>query len=309
MRDSYCPGGTSYANQTLHRTKPRCGDSSLLLDGARPYFPSAQHAAQIRLASLAHALRTRELSHEVTLLHPYIFHGGCGMKQRIDLDDTRQLPYSARELTPKEVREEDIYTFNSPKHDLRRVRVAKIPNLILALKLEFDPDVESYVERPRLLKCDTETYEFSFWYRERSGREYLPLLVPAGSSGPASSGQRRHRKEAQLIAAAEKSQLPLKFEFETDLLSHATEFASRFRMLPSVQLACRFSHRFDLRDRILEVAGRLDRIRISQIVDALEGFPSADVYCVISDLIHAGLLAIDPTVKFTRNAICQVRRP
>jgi len=80
-------------------------------------------------------------------------------------------------------------------------------------------------------------------------------------------------------------------------------------MLPSVQLACRFSHRFDLRDRILEVAGRLDRIRISQIVDALEGFPSADVYCVISDLIHAGLLAIDPTVKFTRNAICQVRRP
>jgi len=66
-------------------------------------------------------------------------------------------------------------------------------------------------------------------WAERSGREYLPLLVPAGSSGPASSGQRRHRKEAQLIAAAEKSQLPLKFEFETDLLSHATEFASRFR--------------------------------------------------------------------------------
>lgn len=226
-----------------------------------------------------------------------------------DRDVSRALPYTARELSPKEVREESIYTFNSPKMTGRRIRVANLPHLILALQFEFDPDVESYVERPRLLICDTETYEFSFWYRVRSGREYLPLLVPIGSSEPSASGPRRHRKERQLLDAAERAQLPLKFELETDLLQHAAAFASWLRMLPGVQLASRFSHRFDLRSRILEVALRLDRLRISQIVDALDGFPPADVRCVICDLIHAGLLVIDPKYPLTQHTICQARRP
>lgn len=221
----------------------------------------------------------------------------------------RELPYTARELTPKEVRDEDIYSFNSPKLEHRRVRVATIPHLMLALRLEFDSEVESYVERPRLLSCESATYEFSFWYRLRSGREFLPLIVPAGSSEPGASGHRRHRKEKQLLAAAEGAQLPLHFEFETELLHLAPAFASWLRMLPGVQLASRFSHRYDLRDRILEVARRFDRIRASQIVDALDGFPAADVRCVICDLIHAGFLVIDPKVVFVQHSLCQVRQP
>jgi hypothetical protein len=218
------------------------------------------------------------------------------------------LPYTARELSPKEVRDEDIYTFNSPKMGGRRTRVAQLPNLILALQLEFDPEVERFVERPRRLTCDTDTYEFSFWYRLRSGREYLPLLVSTGSTEPAASTRRRHRKERQLLEAAERAQLPLKFEFETDLLQHAAALASWLRMLPGVQLASRFKHRFDLRERILEIARRFDRVRISQIVDVLDGFPAGDVRCVICDLIHAGHLCIDPMSPLTAHAICQVRR-
>lgn len=220
-----------------------------------------------------------------------------------------RLPYTARELNPKEVRKESIYTFNSPKMEDRRVRVVNLPNLVLALRLEFDPDVESYVERPRLITCGRETYEFSFWYRLRSGREYMPLLVPVGSSEPSAAGTRRHRKERQLLDAAENTHLPLKFELETDLLQHAAAFASWLRMLPSVQLARRLSHRFDLRERVLEVAHRFDRLRISQIVDALEGHPAADVRCVICDLIHEGLLIIDPKHPLTHHSICQARRP
>jgi len=225
------------------------------------------------------------------------------------LTGSRTPPYTARELSPKEIREESIYTFNSPKLEDRRVRVANLPSLILALQLEFDPGVESYVERPRLLTCGTETYELSFWYRLRSGREYMPLLVPSGSSEPSASGSRRHRKERQLLEAAENAHLPLKFELESDLLKHAAAFASWLRMLPRVQLAVRLSHRFDLRDRILEVAHRFDRLRISQIVDALDGHPPPDVRCVICDLIHEGLLVIDPKQPLTQHSACQVRRP
>ena len=231
----------------------------------------------------------------------------------MNLPDTlarsRTLPYTARELSPKEVRDEDIYTFNSPKMGARRTRVAMLPNLFLALQLEFDPEVESYVERPRRLICDAETYEFSFWYRTTSGREYLPLLVPVGSSEPSAPARRRHRKERQLLEAAERARLPLKFEFEADLLQSATAFASWLRMLPGVQLASRFRHRFDLRARVLDIAGRFDRLRISQIVDALDGFPPGDVRCVICDLIHAGRLSIDPKFPLTAHSVCQVRRP
>ena len=217
-------------------------------------------------------------------------------------------PYDGRELSPKEVRDEDVYTFNSPKMEGRRTRVAKLANLILALRLEFDPEVESYIERPRKLACDSETYEFSFWYRLRSGREFLPLLVSTGSSEPGVSASRRHRKERQLLEAAERAQLPLKFEFETDLLQLGATFASWLRLLPGVQLASRFKHRSDLRARILDVAKRFDRVRISQIIGALDGLPPGDVRCVIADLIHAGQLSIDPKSQLTGHSIVQVRR-
>lgn len=229
------------------------------------------------------------------------------MTSRPDRDANRALPYTARELSPKEVRDEDIYTFNSPKMAGRRTRVAMLPNLILALQLEFDPEVESYIERPRRLTYDADTYEFSFWYRTQSGREYLPLLVPTGSTEPGASASRRHRKERQLLDAAERAQLPLKFEFETDLLQHAAAFASWLRMLPGVQLASRFKHRLDLRERIMEIARRFDRVRISQIVDALDGFPSGDVRCVICDLIHAGHLSIDSKSPLTAHSVCKAR--
>jgi len=123
--------------------------------------------------------------------------GVGSMTSRPDRDANRALPYTARELSTKEVRDEDIYTFNSPKMGGRRTRVAMLPNLILALQLEFDPEVESYIERPRQLACDSETYEFSFWYRLKSGREFLPLLVSTGSTEPGASASRRHRKERQ----------------------------------------------------------------------------------------------------------------
>ncbi|MBQ4853613.1 hypothetical protein IMW82_02835 [Rhodanobacter sp. B2A1Ga4] len=215
-------------------------------------------------------------------------------------------PYTARELSYREVRDEDVYTFHSPKHAMRRVRVAYIATYMLALVLEFDPNVECYVERPRILKCGGDIYEFAFWYRERSGREYLPLLVPNSAIGPAPLGHRRHRQAENLLAAAEQAHLPLKFEFETELLQRATELASWHRLLPSVQLAVRMPHRFELRRRVMDVAKSLGRVRASQIASALEGYPQGDVGCVIGDLIHAGSLRISKQVVFSWNAICEV---
>lgn len=218
-------------------------------------------------------------------------------------------PYTARELSYREVRDQDVYTFHSPKHSMRRVRVAHIASYMLALVLEFDPNVECYVERPRTLKCDRNIYEFAFWYRERSGREYLPLLVPNSATAPAPSGHCRHRQAEKLFAAAELAHLPLKFEFEAELLQRATELSSWHRLLPSVQLATQMPHRFELRRRIMDVAKSLGRMRASQIASVLEGYPRGDVGCVIGDLVHAGLLTISKQAVFSWNTVCEVAPP
>jgi hypothetical protein len=218
-------------------------------------------------------------------------------------------PYTGRPLTHAELLKEDVYDFESPKHGLRRVHVAGVPNLILALLLEFDPNVECYVERPRLLTCDKDIYEFSFWYRDQTGREYLPLLVPTSSTAPLTSGRRRHRKSEQLIAAAEQAHLPLKFEYEAEIIGRSVEFTSSFRMLPSVQLATQLHQRFALREQIMNVASRVERIRASQIVSSLNNLPRNDLCCVVCDLIHAGLLVVDKQRDFTFHSVCQVRRP
>jgi hypothetical protein len=189
---------------------------------------------------------------------------------------------------------------------MRRVRIAHIAAYMLALILEFDSNVECYVERPRILKCDDHIYEFAFWYRERSGREYLSLLVPNSAADPASSGQHRHRQAEKLFAAAEQAHLPLKFQFESDLLLRAAELSSWHQLLPSVQLSLLMPHRFELRRRVMDVTKSLGRIRAAQIASALDGYPRGDVGCVIGDLIHAGLLTISKQTVFSWNAVCEV---
>jgi hypothetical protein len=224
---------------------------------------------------------------------------------RFKVDDAKALPYVARELSLKEIRDLDVYTFTSPKNAMRRIRIVGIPALVLALRLEFNPDVESYVERPRLLKCSSDVFEFSFWYRTVNGRESLPLLVHAADSAPAIAGRWRHRKAEQLLIAAQEAHLPLEFVFESDLIDQGAEFSTWLRMLPSVQLAHRYPHRFELRTRVMEVAATPERCRISQIVDALGGYVAADIRCIVCDLIHAGILVIDPKARLTQHTICR----
>lgn len=216
-------------------------------------------------------------------------------------------PYSPRDLTRRELQKLDVHTFQSPK-ERRRVRVVG-PALVLALRLEFDPDVVAYVERPRRLVCGPHTYEFSFWYRERSGREHLLLLVPTSESAPLAGGRRRHRQAEQLLDAAEAAHLPLRFEHESDLIAQSNETASWLRMLPSVQLAQRLENRLPLRTRIVQIVGQFERCRMSQLEAALDGYSPADVRCITCDLAHAGLLAFDAKASLHQHTLFWVRRP
>jgi hypothetical protein len=212
-------------------------------------------------------------------------------------------PYTSRTLTRRELQKLDIHTFNSPKEDTRMVRVVGLPNLALALRLEFDPTIIAYTERPRLLRCGADVYEFSYWYLERGGRETLALLVPTPDSAPAEGGRRRHRRAEQLLDAARAAHLPLSFVFESELVAQGQELATFLRMLPSVQIARRLANRYPLREHILRIVTQFDRCRLSQLVSALEGYAPADVQCVTCDLAHAGLLAFDAKAPLNSHSL------
>ncbi len=207
------------------------------------------------------------------------------------LDHAR--PYEARVLSKPELKKLDVYSFESPK-ERRLVRVVSL-SWIVALRLEFDPGVSAYVERPRLLHVNERRYELDIWYRELDGRERCVMVVPHGTSVADATGRRRHRHAQQLLDAAERASVPLRFEAEADLLRELPHSLARLRMLPLVQTAQRLRNRIPLRQRILQFAASLERFRMSQLVIAMEGYMPSDVRAVACDLVHVGQLQIDPS--------------
>lgn len=211
------------------------------------------------------------------------------------------LPYASRLLSPRELKKLDVYSYLSPKEG-RLVRVVGL-SLIVALRLEFSPDVSRYVERPRRLNCNGQVHELSFWYRERNGRERCVMVVPHTSSSVDATGRRQHRHAQLLLEAAERASVPLRFEAEAQLLEEKPQSQARLRMLPMVQTALRLNNRLPLRQRILEFSGRLERFRLSQLVKALEGYAPADVRAVACDLIHIGRLQLDVTAPLSDGSL------
>ena len=211
-------------------------------------------------------------------------------------------PYRSRDLTLRELRREDIYSFLSPKEG-RLARVAGLPALALRLQKEFEPRTVAVVERPRRLIVGKEVYEFAIWTLDIDGRESLWMLVPTTASVPESNGRRKHRKAQQLLEAAEAAHLPLRFVLETELIEQGALMASHLRMLPSVQLARRLNNRVIVRERILELLVDGKKLRVSQIVAMLDGYLASDVRCVVCDLVHAGHIDYDRAIAWNQHSV------
>lgn len=211
------------------------------------------------------------------------------------------LPYTSRSLSPRELKKQDVYSYLSPKEG-RLVRVVGL-SLIVALRLEFSPEVSSYIERPRRLSCNGQIHELSFWYRERNGRERCVMVVPHTSSSVDATGRREHRHAQTLLEAAEHASVPLHFESEAQLLEERPHSQARLRMLPMVQTAQRLNNRLALRQRIVEFSSQLERFRLSQLVKALGGYAPADVRAVACDLIHIGRLQVDVSAPLSDGSL------
>lgn len=219
------------------------------------------------------------------------------------------LPFEARPLTRKEERRGDLYLYSSPKLQ-RTIAVIGAMTLAVALELEFSAATTAYVERPRLLRYRDSEIELSFWQREHTGRERFFLLVPDESAETEpKSRHRRHRDARDLIDAANAAGISLEFVFEADVLAKATSIATWYRLLPYVQLAHALPHRQSIEGRLREVFANQPRMTFEQCEASLNGLHPADVRAVICDLVHRGLLLIDPAKPLHRHAVVEARMP
>lgn len=219
------------------------------------------------------------------------------------------LPFKARALTRKEERRGDLYLYISPKLQ-RPVAIIGAMTLAVALELEFSAATAAFVERPRLLQYRDSEVELSFWQREHSGRERFHFLVSdEDSEMELKSRHPQHRDARDLIDAANAAGISLEFVFEADVLAKATSIATWFRLLPYVQTAHSLPHRQSIEDRLLEAFANQPRMTFEQSEAALSELHPADVRAVVCELIHRGLLMIDPAKPLHRHTVIDMRVP
>src|SRR5690606_10561691 len=136
------------------------------------------------------------------------------------------LPCTPRKLTRGERNRREVFVFFSPRNQ-RVVTIADAVNAAMALKFEFDPNIQKYVERPRRIQFTTkQQIDVSFWTRNASGEERFYLVVPEAGTVGSTSGTVSIRDRSELDDAAERNGIRLHYVTELELLSARTWLAT-----------------------------------------------------------------------------------
>lgn len=204
-------------------------------------------------------------------------------------------PYSPRALTRSERRRGDLYIFKSPKVS-RRVELIGCVNMALALKMEFDPDIATYVERPRKLTLASGTSkEFAFWVKSTSGSEYFLLSVAASETAQSPGPRHEHRLAREIIEASQIAHVVIEFSFEDELRRESAALSTWYRLLPYVQTAHVLPNREALAQQVRALFHTMDSTTVEHVEQHLRMFCSAEVRAVLFDLVQRGeLKLVDP---------------
>jgi hypothetical protein len=202
-------------------------------------------------------------------------------------------PYAPRPLTRRERGRNDLYTFYSPKND-RLVSVANSINFALALKLEFDPVIRLYVERPRSLALSTRSsVDISFWAstREREERFFMTVLTNALTKYE-SAGTVTFRRKQALEAAAAGAGLTLAYVGEDLLIHESIQVQANLRLLPYLQASVDLHERGLVKEAIEAAIAPQKGITFDALEDRCSRYDQAHVRAVVAMMIAAGEVRI-----------------
>lgn len=146
--------------------------------------------------------------------------------------------YAPRPLTPSESTRLDVYYYQSPRNNHRLVAVVEPCRLALALDLEFDPSVATYVERPRTLVVRDRKVELCFWISRKCGTEsFIAFRRQTAATVPALRAEQQFC--AELMEASQRAGVDLAIRKVQSILAARVANATRLELLPYVQAAKR----------------------------------------------------------------------
>lgn len=230
--------------------------------------------------------------------------GGKTAYARNTAHDTTGLPVAPRRLTADERRRRDVYCFRSPKLG-RMLDVITALNAAHAFLFEFNPQILTYVERPRTLELPDRRIELDFWTREHGGRESYWLTIPNSQTEERSSSRREYREQLATVEAAQRSHIRVEFVYESYIERQASKLATWYRILPYVQTATGLSNRSIIAPQILQLFDTLERCTFAQIESALPAYHPADIRAVACWLVHRGDLDFNNPERLTRFSVLE----
>lgn len=202
-------------------------------------------------------------------------------------------PFTSRDLTLKERKRLDVYTFVSPKGGYRLRRLIDPIQAAAALRFEFDFSVHTYIERPRRLALtEDRVIDITFWTRSTTGEEKFWLVVPAPATKTV-AGRRASRDQNLLSEATTRQGLKLDFIFEDELCADRNRIDAYFRLLPYLQAASDVRDRLIIEQKILAILRLHPTQSFRRIEQHLQDHAIADVRAVIAGLVHAGKVDVD----------------
>ncbi|MCO5055844.1 hypothetical protein [Thermomonas sp.] len=217
------------------------------------------------------------------------------------------LPYTPRKLTRGERSRREVFVFFSPRNQ-RVVTIADAINAAVALKLEFDPNIQKYIERPRRIRFTVkQQIDVSFWTRNKSGEERFYLVVPEAGTIGSTTGTVSIRNRAELDDAALRNGIRLHYVTEPELLSARTWLATGFELLPLVWDYGRLATRSLIRNQIRARLVNTERVSISNLINTLD-FTPANVRAVVAAMIHQGELQLADYLPGAADAVLEVVR-
>jgi hypothetical protein len=211
------------------------------------------------------------------------------------------LPFAPRALTEKELSREDVYIARSPKLN-RTVTLVDMLRLSFWLEREFDPDIETIVERPRHLELHAgRTIELDFWTRAADGAEQLWAVIGADEFTSTKFGI-QPKDVAVWDQAAQRAGLSLQFIYEHELHRRAQRIANYMRLLPHVQAARRLAELASIVGRVKELfSATVQSLSFTQIEGSLQQFAGSAVRMATCVLVHSGWLSFPPDLPLSAN--------
>lgn len=217
----------------------------------------------------------------------------------------RELPYQPRKLSRGERNRREVFVYFSPRNQ-RVVTIADVVNAAVALKFEFDPLIQSYVERPRRLQLTPkQQIDVSLWTRDVSGEERFWLVIPEAGTVGSTAGTVSIRDRVELDAASVRNGIRLHYLTEPELLSARCALTTALELLPLVWDYGRLPTRSLVRNQIHACLASIERVSLSHLTKTLE-FTPASIRAVVAGMIHLGEIRLVDYVPGATDAVLEV---